>query len=350
MEIENLIDIFSAQVVSNKSELNDFSKGSVLYTIARAVALTVNEVYQEIETLKESSLLIGNNTDINLLKSISPSLDFRLGTKSKGYVLVTNLDESSLTIEKNTPLTDPISTNQFFTTETKTVDNISETQIEIEAGDIGADYNLLAGKTLINVNLPRLIFTVGKYRELDGTIKGDLTGGSPSETVSQLQQRVKDKLLNLRVTGRQALIDYLLSIENIKKVDLETLRGGLVNIWINSTIIYSDAELTQLNDSLQDYLPVGVMSNVKQLITKSLNVRLQVFEQTNYTVDILIESIVKDYIHNILPNNQLSRATLRNLISERTGIVVKILEPLDDVLLGYSEKFDVLSVEVLNAI
>lgn len=348
MDVENLVDIFSAEILRNRADLKDFSKGSVLYTLARAVALTVNEVYAEIKDLSNSSLLFSDNLNEDLILSLFPNLTRREGTLASGFVLVTNLDSSIVSLPINTPLTDPVSSNQYITTQNATIDNISETQVSIVAIDKGAQYNIASGRRLINVNYPRLIFTTGKYREIDNTIVGDIIGGTSDESLSEFQTRLQNRLLNSRVNSQQLVIDYLLSQENITNVSIENLRGGLVLIWVSSTTVLYSNDLLTLNNNIKQYLPIGIYSEIRQLINIPVSIRLQLFESSSVLLDKLIVELITNYINELPPSSSLLISNLRNLISERVGIIPKILEPTNSLTLTNFQKFQVTSVEIIN--
>jgi len=348
MDIENLVDIFSAEVIKNRPDLRDFSKGSVLYTLARGIALTVNEVYAELEILKQSSTFFSNELNEDLIKSINPTLIRQKGSVASGYVLANNLDNFRVNLPINTPLTDPITTNQYVTTQAVTVDNITETQIPVAAIDKGIEYNIPAGRRLVNVDYPRIIFTTGKYREIDNSIVGDIIGGSSDESIEDFQNRAYDRLFNVRITNKQLLVNYLLSKDLINNVSIETLRGGLIVVWITSSKIYTDNELQALNEEIKEYLPLGVISEIRQLSLVPISVRVQLFEESNLDLDRLIITLVKNYIDNLPINSTLTVSNIRNIIIDRTGIVPKILEPVNNITLTNSQKFQATSVEIIN--
>lgn len=353
MDIENLIDIFSAEVIKNRPDLSDFSQGSVLYTLARGVALAVNELYQEIELLRDNSLLVNDTIDESLLTSISPALARITGKVARGDVLIGNLDSVSITLPVNTVLTDPVTSTQYFTTASITINSITESRVEVQAADFGVNHNLPAGRNLINVDYPRLIFTVGEYRQIDNTIVGGLAGGVDPESNVELIKRARERLLSQRVTQRQQLIDFLLTQGvvgvNISSVSLETLRGGLLIVWVTSSSLLTYTNLTSLNNLIQPYLPVGIYSEVKQIVNVPITIRIQTFEETNLVVDKLISDLVTQYVEGLSPGASLLPASIRNLVSERTGIVGRVLEPREPITLNTNQRFQVLAVEVINA-
>lgn len=349
MNIDNLIDIFRVEVLKVRPELNDFYQGSILYTLARAVAMTANEVYTEVEKLKDSSLFI-DSTVVNeeLLVSINSSLARLNGSPAYGYVLVSNIDSNSVTLPPYTILTDPVSSLQFMTVESKDINSLAEVQVPILATINNTQSNLPAGRNLININYPRLIFTIGKYREVDNTFKGGLVGGVSAENNLEYYKRIKDRLLNLRLTQTQVLYDFVLSQTEISHVYIELLTGGLVIIWVKSSDLLTSSRLTELNNMVKEYLPIGTYSSTKQLFDKYLNLTIQVYDQTNLVLDQYIKSIVIDYVNNLKPSDTLSLTSLRNLIVSKTGLIVKIINPITDVSLANNETFSINNLEILN--
>lgn len=349
MDINNLVDIFKVEVLRNRPELNDFSSGSILYTLARAVALTANDVYLEVEQLRQSSLFIDSVlVNEELLASINPTLTKLPGSLSTGYVLISNLDSVSVTLPVNTILTDPISLTQFILTESAVINSITEVQIPIKSTSFLATANLPAGRNLINVEYPKLVFTIGEYRDIDNTFKGDVSGATSSENNLEYYNRIKDRLLNLRTSQKQVLVDYLLSLTDVNNVYIETLTGGLVLIWIKSSSALTSIRLEEINTAIQDYLPIGTYSSVKQLLNKAISITVQVYDETNLITDNYIKSEVVTYITSLNPSETLFISALRNLIIAKTGLIVKILSPASDVTLANNEKFVINNVEVLN--
>jgi hypothetical protein len=353
MDVENLIDIFKVEVLKNRPNLNDFTKGSVLYTLARSIGVVVNEVYVEIEKLRKASILLDSSESLDeeLLKSISPSLEKTNGKTATGYVLISNLDSNIVTLPVNTVLTDPISLSQYITTTIITISSLLEVQVPIVSVGVGEEYNIPAGRNLINVSYPRLVFTVGEYRDLDNTVVGDITGGESEETKEDYYTRIKNTLFSQRITQKQVLIDYLVSHEtyDIDSVTLETIAGGLLLVWINSpTTTYTVVELDQINSEIQDFIPVGVISQVLQLTKRPISVNIQVFEETTEVIDEAIKNVVRKYVDSINPSGSFSTIALRNLISVELGIVVKILLPTSNIDLSQTEKLQLTSTEIIN--
>lgn len=349
MDIDNLIDIFKVEVLKLKPELNDFNQGSVLYTLARAAAATVNEVYIEIEKLKESSLFIDSAVvNENLLSSINVNLSKLPGSPATGYVLISNIDSITITVPAYTVLTDPISLNQYLIKEDVYINSLTEVQAPVVSLSNNVTANIPAGRNLINVDFPKLVFSVGTYRNIDNTLYGDLTGAVSEENNLDYYNRIKERLLNLRLTQKQVLYDYLLSESDITNVYIETLTGGLIIVWVNSNNLLTTTRLTELNTSIEDYLPIGTYSTVKQLLSKSINITIQVFEETNLTIDNYIKDIARVYIDSLKPSDTLSLVSLRNLIVVKTGLIVKIINPSSDVSLANNEIFTINSLEILN--
>lgn len=350
MNIENLTDIFQSNVVSNRPDLSDFNQGSVLYTLARAVAATSLEVYNELDNLKSSGLILDANLSDEVVTSLNESLGRVQGSTATGYVLASNLNSIDRVLEVDTILTDPVSLTQYrIASETSiTVSPLIEKKVAIVAAEVGNDYNLPAGRTLISPNFPRISFIVGAYRDIDDTPKGSLTGGVSIEDDETYFTRIKTRLLNDRVGQRQALINQLESQDAVISAEVENLRGGLSRIWVTSATTLTATQLDTLNESIQTYVPVGIYTEVKQRSEIFITVRLHSYEEINLTIENFIISLVTDYIE-ALNTVTLTTAAIRNLISDRTGIVMKVVDPLGTVTLNEGETFKVNKVEVTYA-
>lgn len=348
--IDNLADIFRSEVLSNRQDLNDFTVGSVLYTLSRAVAASVNEVYTELDNLTNKGLILDRNIDDEVLTSLAPSLSRTEGTVASGSVLASNVGTSAVTLPPGTSLIDPVTELQFNITGTEdvTLNPLIETAIPVLASDIGVDYNLPAGRNLINVSFPRVSFTVGNFRDVDNTPKGSFSGGSSDEADEDYFERIKNKLLYDRVGQKQALLSFLLEQDSINSAFTELLAGGFLTIWISSSVTFTSTELTNLNTLVQDYIPIGTYSQIKQLVARSVTIRLFSFQEINLTTENLIIELVTNYVDTLAIGTVLSPSAIQNLVSERTGIVMKVLAPLEEVTLEEGEKFTVSKVEVTN--
>lgn len=348
MNINVLSEIFKAEIIKNRPELNDFSVGSVIYTVGRAISATVLEVYNDLESLRRKGLLYDDNISSELISSVSPSLSQNSGTKANGYVLVNSLSSESITLKTESILTHPVSSKQYKVTEIDTIINpIVEYRLGIEALEVGKEYNLPAGTSLISIEYPRLIFTVGSSRSINYSPIGDIVGGTNKESNVEYTERVKESLLNNRVTQQQALVNYLvLEYPDITSVKVQTISNGLVTIWLTAKVNYTNIQLEQINNYIQVLLPIGVYSQVKQLLNKIVNIKLIVYEELSSVLLSFIKQLITNYVEN-RAGGVVSVNAIRNLISDRTGIIVRVVEPIETIEAEPNEKLTVGTVEVL---
>jgi len=349
VNINLLTEIFKAEVIKNKPELNDFSTGSVVYTLGRAVSATVLEVYNDIEILRNSGLLFSDNISTELVSSISPALIRGQGTKAKGYLLVNSLTSSNITITPGSIITHPRTLKQYkiIETENTIITPIVEFRLEVEALEIGLESNLPAGTNLISIEYPRIVFIVGSTRDINYKPVGDITGGTSIESIESYRQRIENSLLNNRVTQKQVLINNLaLQYPDITHISIQTIANGLITIWINSPIIYTSNQLNIMNNNIQEFLPIGVYSQVKQQIHRIVSVRLLVYEELSNSLISFIQQLVTNYINN-KAGRFVSVNAIRNLISDRTGIIVRVLSPTETIEITENDKLIAGTVEVL---
>lgn len=346
MTVNNLGNIFISEVLRNRPDLNDFTKGSVLYTLSRAVAATANEVYLEVQNLQSRGLLLDENIDEDLLTNISPALSKQPGTLAKGSVLVSNLSNTNIFLPTGTALIEPINGIQFNTTEDITANTLAELSVPVVAAADGTIYNLSAGTSLINANYTQLLFVVGNTRSSDNTAIGDLSGGTAIESQEIYLTRLRNSLLNQRVSQQQALINYLVAKDNILSANIVVLAGGLVTIWVESSSTLTIQELAALNTEIEEFIPIGTYSQVKQFTLKPISVRLFSFETINLVTENIIIELVENYLTQIPIGGSVSPTAIRNLISERTGILLKVITPTEVTTLLDGEKIVSNGVEI----
>ena len=354
MNIETLQSLFRAEVQKVRPDLNSFNNGSVLYTLGRAVAATSLEAYKEIDRLKSSTYIFSDDFDtVNILGSISSDLKLDTGSLAGGNVLVNNISPNAVELKTNAVLTDSESRQQFIIKSiTSLINPLIETVIQVESISKSFSANLPAGRSLISLDYPMLDFIVGSYRSSNQNstrIIGGLTGGVNPETILEYRARVLNLLLNQRVGGKQVIITTIKNLyPEIKLVEVVNNIAGLVTVWISSSTIYTDNELIAINASIQSIIPPGVYTEVKQLTYIPVDIRLYSYDAVNPTIERRVQLVLTNYVDNISFLGVLSLNTIKNLVTNNTGIIVKVLEPLEDITLERGQKFKLNKAEVLS--
>lgn len=355
MNIETLQSLFRSEVQKVRPDLNSFNNGSVLYTLGRAVAATTLEAYKEIDRLKSSTYLFSDDFDtINILGNINTELRLDTGSLASGNVLVNNISPNVVELKSNAILTDSESRQQFIVkSPTSSISPLVESVIQVESISKSFKANLPAGRVLFSADYPRLDFIVGSYRSSNQNstrIVGGLTGGINPETTLEYRSKVLNQLLNQRVGGKQVIVTTIKELNpDINLVEVINNIAGLITVWIsNFNLTYTDTQLANINEAIQPVIPPGVYSEVKQLTYINIDIRLYSYDSINPTIERRVQQVLSEYINNISFLGVLSLNTVKNLVTNSTGIIVRVLEPLEDITLDRGQKFKLNKAEVLS--
>lgn len=312
----------------------DREQGSDLYTLARAVALSLNSFNDIVKKTKKSSLIseaVGE--DLNNYAA-SVNLSRKEGSKARGSVLA--LTENSSTILENTVLTELESGIQFITKESKQLIPLIESKITIEAVSKGREFNLESGTELYNNNKQQVQFLVGTHRTTTGEICGDLSGGSHPESDEVLRGRVINTLTNYRTNSEYAIKTILLNESDVIWCDTQTLLPGYVVFWIESVNPLDDNRLNYLNSLVKSNTAAGVLTSVKVISTTGLDFALVVIPKNNADLDVLPNLIKQNLYYFLLSlsiGDNLSISELSLFLKKTTGVAdVFIQSPTFDQL------------------
>jgi hypothetical protein len=356
MNIETLQSLFRAEVQKVRPDLNSFNNGSVLYTLGRAIAVTTLEAYKEIDRLKSSTYIFSDDFDtVNVLGNINTELRLDTGSLANGSVLVNNISPNAVELKTNAILTDSESRQQFIVkSPTSSISPLIEAVVQVESISKSFNANLPAGRALFSVDYPRLDFIVGSYRSSNQNstrVIGGLTGGVSPETILDYRARVLNLLLNQRVGGKQVIITTIKRLNpDINLVEVVNNIAGLFTVWVSSitSTTYTDEQLSVINETIQPIIPPGVYSEVKQLSYLPIDIRLYSYDTVNPAIERRVQQVLTNYVDNIPFLGVLSLDTIKNLVTNSTGIIVKVLEPLEDITLERGQKFKLNKAEVLS--
>lgn len=334
MDTQTAQKLIIASIAKEAPRINDFSQGSVAYTLTRGIAGAVSEVYKRLDSL-EANYLIGSSSG-DYLTNISNSLGYerQLGTKSTGYVLVNNQTVRTAVIPARLVLTEPESGLQLIA-ETSTNTSINpflEARIPVTALKATFEANFPAGTELIAGAIPDLNFTVGSYRTSAGKICGDLTGGTNLESDAELRERITRGISNVGFNTDISIENYLLLQGDITTVKVQTIKGGAITVWVGSEAQLTSQRLNELNLLLEDNKPAGVLSEVRQLNYIPIYFKVKVYDSQTSNVDQLrvIKENLDIYVKSLNLNEPLILGQALGYLTSRLNYPLEFLAPTVD--------------------
>lgn len=310
----------------------DREPGSDLYTLARAVALSINSINDVVKKTKKSSLISeATGEDLNNFAA-SVNLTRKQGSKARGSVLV--LTENSTFIPAQTVLTELESGLQYVTLQEKQIPALVEGKIPIEAVAKGREYNLESGTELYNNNRQQVQFLVGTHRTTTGEICGDLLGGAQIESDEVLRGRVINTLTNYRTNSEFAIKTVLLNEPDVIWCDTQVILPGFVVFWIETSNILDDNRLNYFNALVKSNSAAGVLTSVKVVSTTGLDFALVVIPKSNANLD-QVSNLLKQNLYTFLLSlsigDNLSISELSKFLKRTTGVAdIVIQSPTSD--------------------
>lgn len=351
MDLNTAQRLIISSLTREAPRLNDYSQGSIVYTLTRAMASSLSDIYYRIDQLQQN-YYIGSSQG-EFLTELGDSLGYQRnsGTPSKGYVLVANQVAAVTSIPAQLVLTDPVTTLQFIiqTQDPTAINEFYETRFPVISSENTSEANLLAGTELISAAFPNLSFVVGTYRTGSGKICGDLTGGSDSESDTQLRNRIVTGLSNANFNTNLELQRFLSLQGDVNEVKIQTPTGGAIVVWVGSPLALTPARLVELNDLLENRKPAGVLSEVKQLSYVTVTFKVRLYDSEDSSIDRvkLIKSEIQAYINTLELQEPLILGSVLEYLTQRLGYPITFLAPKTDIYLdSIGQVFRVGEVEV----
>lgn len=268
------IDQIATSFISNlklvNSPLTDFSPSSVNLALIRSIAAL---------QLEQDILLDNLNTTSNLSTSTGIYLDNKVkdfgivrktSNYATGYILV-----KTAFLALNSILTDINTNNQYTVVSSPSLANkFGEVSYLIKSISTGSKYNLEANSKLLYLQNPNINIIVGQYRLDNLDIVGDIKGGADTETDSLLLNRFVSTLLDSRYSTSSFIKSFILNQSNITFVYIDNPFPGHLTIWFESSVVFTNSDINNLNQLIEDQVPAGVTFDVlviqRQFITINL--------------------------------------------------------------------------------
>lgn len=335
MDIQTAHQIIVAYMLNEAPKINDYSVGSVAYTITRGVAVAFKSMYDLIETL-DSNYILGNSTG-TYLTDMATTLGYeRLpGNKSIGYVLVSNPTSSRIDFSSSLVLTDPVTTLQFTIRDRtdRSISSYQETRIPISSIESTSDANLAAGTELISGAYPNLSFIVGQYRTTSGEVYGDLTGGRSLEADESLRERIIRGISNISFNNATQIERYLLNeVVKLTSVRAHTIGGGAVTVWVSSNELLTASELEEINSLVIEILPPGIQVETKQTTDTKVDFKVKVYTLPNDTLTAIqeLKTYIRNYINSLDIGAPIIISDLTTSLTTNLGYPLTFIYPISD--------------------
>jgi len=324
------------QSLSNRSI--DLSEGSIMRSIVRTLAsaqLQFDTRLQEIESNNDILSARGEN-----LNRIGYWLERRGASRAQGYIVVENLSDNPIDLEDGAVVAYEEDSLLYVVSSSnagaRTIPPRISMAIPIEAQEVGEEYNLPSGTSLLCLNYPNLEARVGSGITLQGKLCGPLKNGRSSEQDESYRTRLLNSAMKLSVSTDKWIEQQLLSRESLSNVKVNTISGGIVQVLIDSPQSLSQQALNGIKSEVQSYTVSGITVSIKQ--ARRVNVKIDVEVKSTQDIDQSslsesIRAIIFDYTRQLSPNRSFNPEELeRQLFSLYPDLILKL--PLNPVELG----------------
>jgi uncharacterized phage protein gp47/JayE len=307
----------------------DSSQGSVVYTLSRGAAALATAQDLRLESIEKSYLTAATGEQLdNIGRSFElPRLQPSVAT---GSVLVISLGDA-VVLPEGTRLVELTTGLEFITVNTTqvSINTLVETQIDLNALQIGSSSNLPAGTRLFSLTIPGVRFIVGQTRTTQ--YNGDLVGGSDLESDESYRSRIGLWLSSRSSASSSELLLKLLEKDQVDRAFVKTSVGGLVEIWVDSVSTLTNTEIDELRDSVIPFVAAGTVPVVIQANRIRLNFELIIepFRGTAVNLQELtpqLNSIIRSVIDSLDVSAPLFKASLVDAIKPfvRSVVIVGI--------------------------
>lgn len=329
---------FSALASSNSNLTVDTKDGSLAYTLARASAAVSAAIDNRLIDIQDNALIL-NATGSRLDELLSFVSTRQQATRASGSVMAISKTDS-FTVPAGSILVN-VSTGLSFriTSGSAAIVNLFETVISVEAIEFGAASNLVAGTQLYSSDFPDVSFVVGSVH--DTVYEGDLIGGQDVESDNDYRSRVLSLLSNPSSSSSSTLVRLLREYPLVDRAFVKTTVPGVVEIWVDATTSYTDAQRQELLNYISPYLPVGSLAFITQAKRKPVNITLDIQPYNNNNSDLSalsnrITSNLTNYILNLDVGESLSITDIKRVVSSLVRQVT-VIYPTSDVVARLDE-------------
>ncbi len=300
-----LVDELTAEVKSQqegltKTGLTDFSAGSIIMTILRAIAAVLANNWKSLAELVQAFYISSAEGDALRRRFLDFGFTMKEGSPAKGVVQVVRPANDIFTgsVTTNSVLTFG-GMNFIVTRASGSFGDSSATPsrliVEVEAEENGVDGNLAIDTLLTptDISYRTLTFRVGTQMDeaLEHATQGGLTGGVDDETPEEARERFQEYIKSIGKGTTEAIKASVMSLPEVRMVtvyDACRLNGEGVRENGYPGHIVVNVQPTSLSDDVAALRPIiepkidearaaGIAYDIQLISTRSINVEVAVY-------------------------------------------------------------------------
>jgi uncharacterized phage protein gp47/JayE len=314
---EQLVESMKNSMVANQSRITDFNEGSIILAIFQAVARVIENGYIDTRLGYEQNL-----------KAIAYSVfDFtnKGGTYATGNVVfsASAAVTTDIVIAAGTKVSD--GEHIYITQETGVISagSITSNNVSIQAESIGLDYNIVAGAiNTIETTVPASVVSV--------TNNSKISGGTDSESDSQMLERFKKYVNGLQGTSYYGMQAGILALEGVRSVAIVEHFPPVSNY---NVTVYVDDGTGDMDDELE--------SMVRQVVEGDGSEQYPGLRPCGINVDIKAAETV---------NVVVTCTVVISITAESSVIELEVKEKIEEFIDALEIGQSVVWSQVLNAI
>jgi hypothetical protein len=322
--LEEIQQAMIAALTIANSPADDLSPGSVLSAIVRsASSVTLEQDNRLQETLDnlDPAKMSGSYLDDYAVAQFN--IYRKPGTLARGTVIFSTDANVSLIVPRGTLLTELNRGLQYITVEGPiTVTPTLDITVDVLSVAEGAEANLASGTPLYlnatnNPSLLQVKAIVGYERASDGSICGNLSGGTIQETDVALRQRIAEFKDGQGPTLESAISSYL----PVNRAWVTTLAPGFVRVYLDLDSPLTDEFQDQLRQRVLPFLPLGVAVSFERASLRPIEIAVRVEAYSDTTPDLDIRQALEMHFSSFEPGQVVHPEALRSLISSYVSSV-----------------------------
>lgn len=325
-------------LAENESRLTDASAGSVLTSLLRCFAVAQ---YDSEILLSQTAqrLFLETATDRFLDEWVSVfGLQRRPAKRASGFVLVRSLQNITAIDFYDCAFLEPTTQMVYEIISTTQLPDYNplpgEQVFAVQAQEPGSLGNLPAGTPLIPTKPLDVEVVVGSHRNAAGQPCGSITGGRDLETDESLRERLFSKLL-YKIPSKTTLRSVLLTNDEINNVRFFERLPGVIEVWVETDNPPTLEQLTNYEEQLEPYRPIGTKIVVNRAQYVDLFVRLEVLHIPTDRDELAsgILRVVRRTVDSLDMHEPLRLEFIRNAVLSIPEIkMVNVVQPTSNVL------------------
>ena len=303
------------EILNNISAKIDKREGTFTYDMISGVAVELAKAYMSMEDIINLAF-IEDGFDTYLDRKVSEIGIYRKeGTKATGSANVSA--DSGVVISNGTILR--AGDLDFVVLNDITVPQ--ETEIFIEALEVGAKFNLLKGTRL------SLVESINGVIEI--TVKSNLSNGTDIETDEELRDRyfttVKKSYTSGNVAHYELWTQEVPGVGACKIYPLKNGNGTVEIVITDSNMLGASSELIEsVKANIEEKRPIGANVSVVSATEKAINITANITLASGYSVEEVKSEFtnkVTEYLKDIsFKSSYVSNARLGNLLLDTNGV------------------------------